>query len=188
MRERFLAEPVRGVFQNGESIEFGARAWNEQYQPIPDARVAVEIFAPQSDGTGAPVRRIELRPRGTEGTFDGLGDPLPPGEYRFRAEAKTADGSTVLGQSESRFWVDTNGPEYVRLRPDAGTLEQIARMSGGASTDRAGLDGLLSRLPDVVRRVGRVREVELWNHIILFLSFVTVLCVEWFLRRRRGLA
>ena len=38
MRERFLAEPVRGVFQNGEEIEFSARVWNEQYAPIPDAQ------------------------------------------------------------------------------------------------------------------------------------------------------
>jgi hypothetical protein len=188
MRERFLAEPVHGVFQNGEAVEFSARAWNEQYAPIPDARVSVQVFPGLDDGAGAPVRRIELRPRGADGTFDGLGDPLPPGEYRYRAEARSADGNTLLGQSESRFWVDVNGPEYVRLRPDAGTLDQIARVSGGAATDRGGLDDLLSRLPDVVRRVGRVREIELWNHLALFISFVVLLSVEWFLRRRRGLA
>jgi hypothetical protein len=122
------------------------------------------------------------------GAYGGQTDPLPPGEYRFLAEARSADGNTGLGRSESRFWVDTNGPEYLRLRPDAGTLDQIARVSGGSSTDRAGIGDLLSRLPDVVRRMGRVREVQLWNHLALFLSFITVLCVEWFLRRRRGLA
>lgn len=190
MRERFLAEPVRGVFQNGEAVEFSARAWSEQYAPIPDARVSVQIYSgtEPGDAAGAPVRTIELRPSGTEGTFSGQGDPLPPGAYRFRAEARSADGKSLLGQSESRFWVDANGPEFVRLRPDHGTLDQLARASGGTATDRAGFDELLSRLPDVVRRLGRVREIELWNHLALFLSFVAVLSVEWFLRRRRGLA
>jgi hypothetical protein len=94
----------------------------------------------------------------------------------------------VLGRSESDFWVDSNGPEFLRLRPDRGTLEQVARASGGEATDRAGLDALIAKLPNVVRRMGRVREIELWNHFALFLSFVSVLCVEWFLRRRRGLA
>ena len=188
MRERFLAEPARGVFQNGEEIEFSARVWNEQYAPIPDARISVQIFPGSDDGGATPVRRIDLRPRGGDGTFGGQGDPLPPGEYRYRAEARGADGSTLLGQSESRFWVDVNGSEYVRLRPDGGTLDQIARASGGASTDGGGFDDLLSRLPDVVRRMGRVREIDLWNHLVLFISFVVVLSVEWFLRRRRGLA
>jgi hypothetical protein len=67
-------------------------------------------------------------------------------------------------------------------------LEQIARASGGEATDGAGLAAVLRRLPDVVQRIGRVREIELWNHLALFVSFILVLSIEWFLRRRRGLA
>jgi hypothetical protein len=188
MRERFLVEPVRGVFQNGESPEFSARVWNAQYAPILDARVDIQIFPAQDGSTAAPIRQLELKPRGTEGTFSGQTEPLPAGEYRFVAQARGGEGNVTLGRSESRFWVDANGPEYTRLRADGGTLDQIARASGGTATDRSGLDEILSRLPDVVHRAGRVREIELWNHLALFLSFVTVLCVEWFLRRRRGLA
>jgi hypothetical protein len=188
LRDRFLAEPIRGVFQNGEPPEFRARVWDERYAPIADARVTVQIFQVDSSGVQGPVRELELRPQGLAGNYGGQTEPLEPGTYRLIATAAAADRSGVLGRIESDFWVDTNGPEFQRLRPDPGTMEQVARASGGEATDRAGLGALIEKLPSVVRRMGRVREIELWNHLLLFLSFVTVLCVEWFLRRRRGLA
>ena len=188
-RERFTAEPTHGVFENGERPEFTGRVWNESYAPVLDAQVHLSIFS--ADGAGTPpatqIREFDLRAHGADGTYTAQTDPLAPGAYRFVAEAR-ASGEGALGRVESSFWVDRNGPEYVRLRPDAGTSDQIARASGGEATDRAGLEALLDRIPSVVRRVGRVREIDLWNHLILFLSFVAILSIEWWLRRRSGLA
>jgi hypothetical protein len=188
MRDRFLAEPVRGVFQNGETPEFRARLWDDRYAPVSDARVRLEIAPADSGADLSGTRSIDLRPQGLDGNYAGRTEPLQPGSYRYVAEAQAADGQTLLGRHESVFWVDANGSEFLRVRPDPGTLEQIARASGGEATDEAGLAAILGRLPDVVQRVGRVREIELWNHLALFVSFVIVLSVEWFLRRRRGLA
>jgi hypothetical protein len=185
-RERFAAQPASGVFENGEVPEFTARVWDDGYAPILDAQVHVTIKG--TDGTASITRDLDLRPHGGDGTYAGQTDPLPPGGYGFVAEARAGGQPSPLGRIESSFWVDRNGPEYVRLRPDPGTMDQIARASGGQSVDRAGLDALLDRIPTVVRRVGRVREIDLWNHIALFLSFVALLSVEWWLRRRRGLA
>jgi hypothetical protein len=64
MRERFLAEPLRGVFQNGESIEFSARVWNEQYAPIPDAKVSIQILSGQGETADPPARSDASRSRG----------------------------------------------------------------------------------------------------------------------------
>jgi hypothetical protein len=187
-RERFTAEPTRGVFENGEIPEFTARVWDEAYAPVLDARVHLRIISADSGGEASPLREIDLHVHGAEGTFVGQTDPLPPGAYRFGAEAHAAGGGSTIGRVESSFWVDRNGPEYVRLRPDPGTDDEVARASGGESIDSAGLDGLLDRLPNVVHRIGRVREIDIWNHLALFLSFVAILSVEWWLRRRRGLA
>ncbi|MBM3286027.1 MAG: hypothetical protein FJY88_01540 [Candidatus Eisenbacteria bacterium] len=196
LRDRFLAEPARGVFQNGEAPEFAARVWDERYAPVPDARVTIRVV-PASDASGGvgdssahPTRArvVDLRPKGLEGTFAGKVDPLQPGAYRFTAEAVSADGLRQLGRIESAFWVDQNGPEHVRLRSDPGTLDQIARASGGTAVDEDGLAALLARLPGTIRKVGRVREIEMWNQLAVFLAFILVLSVEWFLRRRRGLA
>lgn len=189
-RDRIRVEPIRGVFQNGESPEFTARVWDASYAPVAGARVTVDVFAAGAEAPSAPqepLRRVELRPGQGEGSYAGFTEPLAPGGYRYRAEARDAQG-TSLGRVESNFWVDRNGPEYVRLMPDRGTLEQIARAGGGQVVESASLGEWVQRLPGVIRRAGRIREVELWNHLALFGSFVIVLSVEWFLRRRRGLA
>lgn len=187
VRDRIVIEPVRGVFRSGEAPEFTGRAWNEAYEPILGARLRVQIFSADSAaGARAPIEG-ELRARGADGTYGGSFPPLAPGAYRYVGEATVGDAASSLGRVESSFWVDANGGESQRLRPDRGTLEQIARASGGEGTDRAGLDRMLDRLPQIVRPAARVREIDLWNHILLFISFVTVLSVEWWLRRRRGL-
>lgn len=188
IHDRFVAEPVRGVFENGEQPEFTARVWDEAYAPILDARVHVRVTSADSGRAGVPPREFELRPRAGDGTYAGQTEPLPPGAYRVVAEARKGDADAPLGRSESTFWVDANGPEAVRLRPDIAACEQIARASGGISVGLDGLDDLIARLPSAIRHVGRVREIELWNHIALFISFVALLGVEWWLRRRSGLA
>lgn len=187
LRDRFDAEPVRGVFENGEPPEFTARVWDDSYAPVLDAQVHLRVITADSSGTATPVREFDLRPRAGDGTYAGQTDALPPGAYRYVAEVRGADGAAAIGRVESSFWVDANGPEAVRLRPDVATCEQIAHASGGRSTDPAGLDDLLAQLPGAIRRVGRVREIELWNHIALFISFVALLGLEWWLRRRSGL-
>jgi hypothetical protein len=188
LRDRFVAEPVRGVFENGEPPEFTARVWDEGYAPILDARVRIRIMPADSGGTDGALREFELRPSAGDGTYAGQTEAFPPGAYRYVAEARKGDGDAMIGRSESRFWVDENGPEAVRLRPDIAVCEQIAQASGGQSAGPEGLDDLLARLPGALRRVGRVREIELWNHIALFVSFVALLGLEWWLRRRSGLA
>ncbi len=187
VRDRIVVEPVRGVFRNGEALEFTGRVWNDAYAPVVDARLRARIVAADSAAAAAPLVEGDLRVRGSDGSYAGTFPALPPGAYRLVAEATAGDGSTTLGRVESMFWVDENGPEAQRLRPDTGTLEQMARASGGERTDRAGLDRLLDRIPQIVRPASRIREVDLWNHLALFISFVAVLSVEWWLRRRRGL-
>ncbi len=188
LRDRFVAEPVRGVFENGEQPEFTARVWDEGYAPILDARVRIRIMPADSGRADAAPREFELRPSAADGTYAGQTEAFPPGAYRYVAEARKGDGDSTIGRSESLFWVDENGPEAVRLRPDIAVCEQIAQASGGQSAGPEGLDDLLARLPGALRRVGRVREIELWNHIALFVSFVALLGLEWWLRRRSGLA
>jgi hypothetical protein len=80
------------------------------------------------------------------------------------------------------------GPELARTRSDREGLAQMARRSGGDHADASELGPLFEKIPRSVHRVGRLHEWEVWNHWALFAAFLAVLSVEWFLRRRRGLA
>jgi len=200
IRDRFQVEPGRRVYPNGESVSFLANLWDQALQPIDDASIVVEI-APDSASAGAiadvskPLATgragssgtIEMVPSTDPGAYEGRGAGLPPGAYRYRARAVSGSGNE-LGVSEGRFWVETMGPEFARVLSDREVLRQIAGESAGQVVEVASLSSLADRIPDVIRRVGRVREVDLWNHWALFVLFVLLLSTEWFLRRRRGLA
>ncbi len=186
-RERFQARPGRQVYQSGEEVAWNANLWDEGYTPISDARVTVEYRAAH-DSSGAAPRAVDLSPAGDAGMYEGASGVLPPGEYRYRAAAKSADGTRELGRSEGRFWVESMGPEFARASSDRGTLAEIAKRSGGAAFEANALSDLINAIPRSLRRVGQLREIEVWNHWILFVLFVVVLSTEWFLRRRRGLA
>ncbi len=190
-RDRFQARPTRQVYQSGEEITWNASLWDEAYAPVKGARIRVEVTPAGEGSSGEEVperRNVDLIDAIDPGHYDAAIGALPPGEYRYRATADAAEGSRSFGATEGRFWVEEMGPEFARPWSDRETLAEIARRSGGASFDAGGLSQMLSQIPRALRRVGQTREVELWNHWILFLLFVAVLSTEWFLRRRRGLA
>lgn len=185
VRERFQVDPGKRVYQDGESVRFTAGLWNEAYAPVSGARVRVEI---RPDSGVAPPRSIEL-PAGVEpGRYEGADAALAPGAWSWEATAGNPTDGRELSRAHGRFWVESMGPEFARTVPDREALAQVAARSGGTLFEAEGVDALVDAIPRAIRRQGRVREWDLWNHWLLFVSFVVVLSAEWFLRRRRGLA
>lgn len=184
-RERFQVHPTRRVYQSGESVAFEATLWDEGYQPVSGASVQLEVSP--LDGAATPLS-VPLSGSGEAGGYEGTRPSLPPGAYRYRATARAVEGGAPLGTTEGRFWVETMGPEFARPWADHQTMQEIAKRSGGLSIEMASLRDLAGKIPRTLRSVGRIREIEIWNHWLLFVLFVALLSTEWFLRRRRGLA
>lgn len=185
VRERFQAAPSKRVYQNGEPVAFLAGLWDEAFRPVSGARVRVAVA---SSADSASVLRLELRSGAESGAYDGEGPALPPGAYSYEAEVLDGNGVQLPARTSGRFWVETMGPEFSRTWADRQTLARIAEESGGTTVEASALESLFDLIPDRVRRTGRVSEREIWNDWILFCAFILVLSVEWFLRRRRGLA
>lgn len=185
VRERFQVDPGKRVYQDGEPVRFTAGLWNEAYAPVSGARVRVEV---RPDSGGAPPRSVEL-PAGLEpGRYEGEDAAFAPGAWSWEATAGDPAGGRELSRAHGRFWVESMGPEFARTVPDREALAQVTARSGGTLFEAEGVDALADAIPRAIRRQGRVREWDLWNHWLLLASFVVVLSAEWFLRRRRGLA
>jgi hypothetical protein len=188
VRERFQVAPSKRVFQNGEPVSFSAGLWDPAYAPVAGASIAVQVRSASDSLRGTPLP-VGLEASGEAGQYDGQMPPLPPGSYLYQATAReNASSGRELGRAEGRFWVEPMGPELARSSRDQDQLTQISRSSGGLAVSSSGLRDLLEAVPRGVRPVGRIREIEVWNHWLLFAIFALVLSVEWFLRRRRGLA
>jgi hypothetical protein len=185
VRERFQVDPGKRVYQDGEPVRFTAGLWNEAYALVSDARVRAEV---RPDSGDAPSRSIAL-PAGVEpGHYEGEEAAFAPGAWSWEATASDPTGGRELARTHGRFWVESMGPEFARTVPDREALAQMTARSGGAVFEVEGVDALADAIPRAIRRLGRVREWDVWNHWLLLVSFVVVLSAEWFLRRRRGLA
>jgi hypothetical protein len=186
VRERFHVEPGKRVYSSGEAAGFAAALYDAAFAPVDEAVVEIRIFE-EGDSTRTELAKLTLGAGSDPGSYEGEGPSLPAGAYRFEATASAASG-TELGRTEGKFWVEPMGPEFARTGSDRDLLRQIAAQSHGKFADLSSVPDLIESIPSSIRQIMRVREIDLWNHWILFALFVLVLSTEWFLRRRRGLA
>jgi hypothetical protein len=209
--DRFLARPLRLVFQDSEPLVFTARLADEAYEPVAGARVRIEIEqvaplaapeagagsteVPASGGAGleAPqegrVLEAALYPEGPVGQYAATLAPMPPGMYRFRALATRPDDRPLpVPQTGGYFWVEPMGPEFFDLGASRRLPALLAGASGGTVVAADHVLDLVDAVPERYKPVRIVRQAELWNHWAVFLALGTLLCAEWIVRRRKGLA
>jgi hypothetical protein len=201
-RERFAARPVRNVFQDGEPIDFAARLLDDAFRPLAGARVELEVeplvsrepAAPAGDDGAAAAgdaskAALSLYPEGTAGRYAGSLASLPPGAYRYSAQASIGrDRERRNWRSDGRFWVEPMGPEFLSLPASPALPQQLARVSGGSSVTSGQVDELIRAIPKGYRPTRVVKQAELWNHWPVFALVTILLAAEWVVRRRQGLA
>ena len=111
-----------------------------------------------------------------------------PGTYRFKASANAADGS-VIDSDSLDLQVTGLDVENDNPRANLKLLRRIASISGGTYFDPEkaadAFQALLRRQAAYSKDVTDVS--ELWNDPWMLMAFVTLLSIEWMLRKKWGL-
>jgi prepilin-type processing-associated H-X9-DG protein len=165
----------------GSRVEFSAGAKSAEGEPILDGAFDAEVVLP--DGKRTP---ITLRKQGEEmrGAFL---DARGAGDYTVVVKAKR--GAELLGSSQARFLVFEQDLELNNPAADVGALESLAAMTEGKSLAPEQLPSLLEE----IKAGSKSLEIEtqsketLWDRWPFFLVFVSILALEWVLRKRWGL-
>ncbi len=184
--EEFIKFKIaKNFYSEDEAIEFSAQVYNENYSPISDADVRVKI---SNQTNGELVNEFNLEQIGF-GLYSGSIN-LSKGDYRY--EAVVSRRGRDLKSFSGRFTVGESEVEFLNTRMDARLLREIAQKTGGAFLTPNEIDDLqkfISSLPDFKPAVvERRREYILWSRIEPLLIVIILLSVEWFLRKRYGLA
>ena len=110
-----------------------------------------------------------------------------PGDYWVRASAK--QGGQMLGfDAFTRFIVDARDLELDYPSADHEFLKQLASITGGSTQKPEELDGLIDRLKAAkLNELTRIQLITLWDNWWFLMTFVSVMSLEWFLRKKRGL-
>ncbi len=174
-------EPRRlGVGQQA-TVTAGAR--NEQGETVADARFSAQLIPPEGEPVPLPLRR-----RGEQ--VQGQIDPLEvPGDYRVQVQATAPDGKS-LGQATARFLVYQRDLELENPAADFPAMQRWASLTpeGKAFTaaEFSQLIELLEAIPGQLE-IETTTRLELWDHWLVMVVFVSLLGLEWYLRKRWGL-
>lgn len=179
LANRLLVEPGQPVFERGDAVDFSARLADREYQPVEGAEISVTVTA-----DSLPSRTFTLTGSGG-GFYAGETASLPPGRYRYRAEAGLSGAR--LGEASGVFAVEAMGVEFRRPAADLALLRRLAGDTGG----RLYLPEQAGRLPGEISMPGAASEdvvtLDVWDSPWFFVAFLALLSLEWFLRRRRGM-
>ncbi len=164
-----------------ERVEFTVGARSPEGEPLHDAEFSVEVVPPE--GSGQPVTLIRQEGEST-GTFR---ETQRAGDYTVRVSA--SHGGDTLGSAEARFLVHKQDLELDNPAADVSTMESLAASTGGETLAPEQLPRLLERLTEDTETVEIVTEARqtFWDSWPFFLCLVTLMGVEWFLRKRWGL-
>ncbi len=160
-----------------------ATARDESYLPLDNAKVEFEItplgeepftITAEADDQAAGVYRASYWSR-------------KPGGYHVKANVTAADGSHV-GTATAGWAVQTGAAEFGDLRINRQLLEEIARQTGGQVIRDDSLEEFATDLPNRKVPVTETWVYPIWHRPWVMLVAMLCLCMEWGLRRWKGLA
>ena len=88
----------------------------------------------------------------------------------------------------TRFIVDARDLELDYPSADHDFLKELASITGGSSMKPEDLGSLLERLKlTKFNALTRIQVITLWDNWWFLLAFVSLMSLEWYLRKKRGL-
>ena len=169
------------IYSQGEKIRFTAQVYDDSYDLIDDANLSVEI---KSESDSSELFEFDLQNL-TDGNYAGEYRSKNPGEFRYKAVAKRGD--LLIGVFGGNFGVETYSPELDNLFRNEKLLKAIAEKSGGLyfPIESFDPDSLNIESSAIIEKSDKT--FEAWSNQILMLVLLTLLAVEWYMRKRGGL-
>lgn len=176
--KRVRIQLAKDIFRGGEPVQFKAEVYTEDYRPLDDAEVRVQVKNDRME------QELILAGRGN-GKYEGTLQVLEGGDYQFIGQANSK-GQPVSTDS-GRFSIEPFSLEFQNTRMEADLLQKMAISTQGRYFSPNDLTALPELLKFPPRRTVESREWELWNKWALLGCIVAFLSIEWFLRKKKGM-
>jgi uncharacterized membrane protein len=193
-----IMEPPYAVLDKQAALDTGAANYRDGDSALIRARFRDVLGRAITSGhplalvyrDGQKVAAIPLAAdEKNSGVFRGKTPPLTPGRYEVRLDAQGL--ITATAELTEEFFVQGRGQtsalELAELNCHEELLQQMARASGGEYYREEFAEQLLKKLEPLSK--GRIEESEtvLWQSWWWFGVVISLLTVEWLLRKRAGL-
>lgn len=171
-------------YQRGSRVEFSLGAADEEREPLTSASFDVEVKKP--DGSTVSLRPTE---RG-ETMVGNFSETDLAGDYRVTVTASNND--ELLGTAQARFLVPDQDMELDQPAAEPTLMASLANLTSDAGGQGLAPEELPTLLAELKSRTEEfeekiTKERTLWDTWPLFLTVVSLLGGEWYLRKKWGL-
>jgi len=170
----------------GEKIAIKLRVLKDDFLPTSQASVQLRVIGPEGEPS-----LVSASADAEEGEYTGEYTPTREGTYRVEAEASLA--SKPLGKDRTSFSVAYGYGETDDGLPRADLLKQLAATSQGEffslnDWNEKSLERIAAKIEShAPAQITEQRQTRLWSTLWPFSLILTLLSVEWWMRRKWGL-
>lgn len=165
-----------------EPVTVEVTAYDDKFEVTNRAKVRAVV----TDATGKKKELQLEQVLGKDGLYTARFIPPKRGEYKVDVSGTL--GQESLGTQHERFEVAESYAEFVNPDLNVQLLQTLARISGGEYYTFENAAQMVNQISLVDSATSQLSEVEIWDMPLIFGVLVLLLAVEWFLRKRRGLA
>ena len=166
------------IYRSGEEVFLTVQVYDEMYRPVTSAQVTARIQAPSGPST------LRLTDAG-EGRYVTTARLYESGAYQVEAEA-VVQGRSV-GRDSVELSISSFNPEFLDTKANPRLLERLATLTAGRSGPPDSLTSIVDSMRFPEQTVHTSREIELAHLPGMLIIIVILLCLEWFIRKRRGM-
>ena len=160
----------------GRAISLATRLVDNVYQPVRGADVRVKVTSP----TGRVTQFLPRDGRDTPGLYEYEIDLDEPGDWQV---AVTHKEKTVT----EKITAGTGLEELDDPRANVAAMSDFAQATGGRAFRAADSEALLKSLDLTPRRVSETAVVAVWNLPLTMTLMIALVCLDCWLRKRRGM-
>ena len=180
--KRFVPRVDRPQYRAEETVTYSVEAYDENYEPLSAERLTnqaltAQLTIPSADGSPSQLRELAI-PLLRKGLFEARFPVFTPGEYSLKVRDPVTDRF-----EEKRFEVTTVSAERARAVRDEQLQRELASRTQGRSYDLLSASRLLDDLRAEPQIETVTRNHSLWSTPLWFLTVMTLMLGEWFVRK-----
>ncbi len=168
--------------QSQDPFQLAVTVRDQLYEPLDNATIKLTVTNP--DGTDVSVAATADAKRA--GLYRAEYWSSVDGAYECQVDVRCPDGENI-DPIVTGWTAQPSATEFHRVSADRRLLEELARDSGGELVEIDDLEKLVGSLPSRRVPVTESRLEPLWHRPWLLLLAVGCLCLEWGIRRWKGL-
>ena len=151
------------------------------FEPREGLSVDVQVELPNGGSVRLPISESIAE----VGAYSAIFEATEAGLHRVKLTARDSDGADI-GQLDAAVLARPDHLEFLSARYNPDFLKRLSAHTGGKFIELDALDELAEQIPYTDQAHARVDRFPLWHFPPFYILLVLLLCVEWYLRRKRG--